>query len=77
MQRSLTVHTGLDSKALLLAIKPKLDATVGADNRIVDMEDPERRLLAACARVLQPYSMVQVLQEAGVHAEFITDLPCC
>lgn len=75
MQRSLTSRTGLESRLHLLANQPHLDAVAGKDNWFLDLEDPERRLIVACGEELQPHIMVQVLKEAGVRAEFITDLP--
>ena len=76
MERSLTFRTILDDHARLLAIKPRLDVAVGADNWIVDLTDPERRLVVASGGDLQPDAVVDVLREAGVHAVFITELPC-
>ncbi len=76
MNRSLTFRTSLASKAHVLAIKPHLDAITGKDNWIVDLTDPEHRLMVASGGDLRPDAVVEVLREAGVHAEFITDLPC-
>lgn len=77
MQRSLTFRTDIENNVLLWSVKPKLDAIAGKDNWIVDLTDPERRLMVACGDELEPQRVVQVLKEAGVRAEFITDLPSC
>ncbi len=75
MDRSLIFTTDIPSPEGLRTLAPQLNAILGHGNWIIDLEDQERRMTVACHEGTSAHSLAQKLRDAGITAEFVTDLP--
>lgn len=75
MDRSLIFNTDIPSHDRLRTLTPQLNAILGHGNWIIDLEDHERRITVACHEGTSALALAERLREAGITAEFITDLP--
>ena len=75
LSRTITYRTDLHDQNAIERVRPSLDALVGKDHWLVDLQDPEHRLMVSGGDKLDPNSVVQTLRMEGHTAIFITDLP--
>ncbi len=68
MPRTLLFNTDLASEASVEAVRDHLTNAVGKDNWIVDIADPQRRLIVACDTGFDPSVVVDAMRSAGYTA---------
>ena len=77
MDRALIFNTDVPASDRLRELTPKLNAILGQGNWIIDLDDQEQRMTVTCREGTSARALIKRLREAGITAEFITDLPSC
>ncbi len=75
LPRTLTYRTDIQGQNALERVRPCLDALLGKDHWVVDLLDPEHRLVVSGIDRLHRNDVVKALEQAGHVAIFITELP--